>query len=52
VRDDAAIKRWYRNKSANTLTVVADEAVANKLTRACWHVMKDGQFFDASRALA
>jgi len=50
VRYDAAIKRWYQRKCANALAVVAIKAVAHKLARACYHVMKDGQPFDVSRA--
>ena len=52
VRYDAAIKRWYQKKCANGLSVVAIKAVAHKLARACWHVMKDGQPFDVARAFA
>jgi transposase len=50
VRYDAAIKRWYQKKCAGGLSVVAIKAVAHKLARACWHVMKDGKPFDVSRA--
>lgn len=52
VRYDAAIKRWYQKKCTNALAVVAIKAVAHKLARACWHVMKDGKPFDVSRAFA
>jgi hypothetical protein len=51
VRYDAAIKRWYSKKCANGLTVVAVKAVAHKLARACWHVMKDGKPFEVWRTL-
>jgi len=50
VRYDAAIKRWYQKKCANGLAVVAIKAVAHKLARACWHVMKDGKAFEVTRA--
>lgn len=50
VRYDAAIKRWYQKKCASSLAVVAIKAVAHKLARACWHVMKDSQPFDVARA--
>lgn len=50
VRYDAAIKRWYQKKCAHGLTVVALKAVAHKLARACYHVMKDGRPFDVARA--
>lgn len=50
VRYDATIKRWYQKKSAHSLAVVAIKAVAHKLARACYHVIKSGQPFDAARA--
>ena len=50
VRYDAAIKRWYQKKSANSLSVVAIKAVAHKLARASYHVLKDGTPFDAAKA--
>jgi transposase len=50
VRYDEAIKRFYKNKSAKTLAVVAIKAVAHKLARACFHVMHDGVPFDVKRA--
>ena len=50
VRYDAAIKRWYQKKCASALAVVAIKAVAHKLARACYHVMKDGKPFDVSKA--
>ena len=45
-----AIKCWYQKKCANALAVVAIKAVAHKLARACWHVMKDGKPFEVTRA--
>ena len=36
--------------AANGLTVVAIKAVAHKLARACYHVIKDGTPFDATKA--
>lgn len=50
VRYDAAIKRWYQKKCAKTLSVVAIKAVAHKLARACYHVMRSGEPFDVARA--
>jgi transposase len=50
VRYDATIKRWYQKKCASSLSVVALKAVAHKLARACYYVMKDGRPFDAGRA--
>jgi transposase len=39
-----------RRSARSSLSVVAIKAVAHKLARACWHVMKDGRPFEASRA--
>jgi transposase len=50
VRYDATIKRWYQKKCASSLAVVALKAVAHKLARACYYIMKDGRAFDAARA--
>jgi len=50
VRYDATIKRWYQKKCTGSLSVVAIKAVAHKLARACYHVIKDGTPFDAARA--
>ena len=50
VRYDATIKCWYQKKCAKSLSVVALKAVAHKLARACYHVMKDGREFDVAKA--
>ncbi|MGJ7512608.1 IS110 family transposase, partial [Variovorax sp. GT1P44] len=50
VRFDATIKRWYQKKCASSLSVVAIKAVAHKLARACYHVIKHGQPFDVAKA--
>ena len=50
MRYDAVIKRWYQRKCAKTLAVVALKAVAHKLARACYHVMKQGHAFDVAKA--
>lgn len=50
VRYDAQIKRWYQKKAARTLPVVAIKAVAHKLARACYHILKTGEAFDVARA--
>ena len=52
VRYDAAIKRWYQKKCSNSLSVVAIKAVAHKLARACFHVMKSGKPFEVARAFS
>ena len=50
VRYNERIKRFYQKKSARTLPVVAIKAVAHKLARASYHVMKSGEPFDVARA--
>ena len=50
VRYDETIRRWFQKKCAKSLQVVAIKAVAHKLARACFHVMKTGAPFDAARA--
>ena len=50
VRYDETIRRWFQKKCAKTLQVVAIKAVAHKLARACFHVMKTGTPFGAARA--
>ena len=50
VRHDEHIRRWYQKKVSKTLPVVAIKAVAHKLARACYHLMKNGEAFDVKRA--
>lgn len=50
VRYDPQIKRWYQKKASRTLPVVAIKAVAHKLARACYHILKTGEPFDVIRA--
>lgn len=52
VRYDPAIRRFYERKRAKTLAVVAIKAVAHKLARACYHIMRDGVPYDGARAFA
>ena len=52
VRYDEQIKRWYQKKASKTLTVVAIKAVAHKLARACYHIMREGEHFDVKRAFS
>lgn len=47
---NATIKRYYQRKCKTVPTMVAKKAVANKLTRACYHMLKENQMFDISRA--
>lgn len=44
------IKRYYQKKCKTVPVMVAKKAVANKLTRACYHMLKENQMFDITRA--
>jgi len=52
VRYDPLIRRFYQRKKAKTHGVVAIKAVAHKLSRACYYVMRDEVAFDVARAFA
>ena len=44
------IKRFYQRRCKNRPVMVAKKTVANKLTRACYHILKNGTTFDIARA--
>jgi transposase len=50
VRYNAKIKSFYERKKAKTKIVVALKAVAHKLCRACYYIMRDRVTFDLSKA--
>jgi hypothetical protein len=50
VRYDPVIARFYQKKCAKSLSVVAIKAVAHKLARACYHIIRDGTPFDVAKA--
>ena len=50
VRYDPRVKRWYQKKAARTMPVVAIKAVAHKLARACYQILKTGEPFDVARS--
>jgi transposase len=52
VRYDAQIKRFYQRKQAKTNTVVAIKAVAHKLARACYYILRDQVPFEVTKAFA
>jgi hypothetical protein len=45
-------KRFHERKKAKTNTAVATKALAHKLARACFHILKEGQPFDVMRCFA
>lgn len=52
VRYNAKIKSFYQRKKAKTNGIVAIKAVAHKLCRACYYIMKDQVGFDVTKAFA
>jgi len=47
---EPTIKRYYQRKCKKVPTMVAKKTVANKLARACYHMLKEGTVFDITRA--
>jgi transposase len=45
-------KRFHERKKARTNNIVATKALAHKLARACYHILKDGKPFDVTRCFA
>jgi transposase len=45
-------KRFYERKKARTNGIVAIKALAHKLARACYHMLKEGKPFDVHRCFA
>jgi transposase len=45
-------KRFYERKQAKTNAVVAVKALAHKLARACYHILKESKPFDVTRCFA
>jgi transposase len=52
LRYNAAAKRFYERKKAKTNTMVATKALAHKLARACYHMLKEQRDFDEQRCFA
>lgn len=51
-RYDDQARRFYERKKAKTNAVVATKALAHKLARACYHILKEGKPFDGTRCFA
>lgn len=45
-------KRFYERKKAKTNNIVATKAMAHKLARACYHILKEGKPFNVTRCFA
>jgi transposase len=52
VRYNTQIKRFYPRKQAKTNGIVAIKAVAHKLARACYYILRDHVPFDVNKAFA
>ncbi len=52
IRYELQIAQFYHRKRAKTKVVVALKAVAHKLARACYYIMRDTVPFDVTRAFA
>ena len=52
IRYSDTFKSYYQHKCAKTKKVIAIKAVAHKLARACYYVMRDNTEFDVSKAFS
>ena len=50
IRFNDTVKRYYQRKLAKTNVIVAKKAVAHKLARACFYVLRDQVEFDVNKA--
>jgi len=50
IRYNPRIRAYYQRKQAKTKRVIALKAVAHKLARACYHMIKENVAFDITRA--
>ena len=48
----AEARRFYERKKARTNGIVATKALAHKLARACYHMLKENKPFDVKRCFA
>ena len=52
IRFNARIKSFYQRKKSKTNGIVAIKAVAHKLCRACYYIIRDRVSFDVTKAFA
>ena len=48
-RYDERAARWHARKSAKTNTIVATKALACKMAKASWHILRKGSLYDGER---
>lgn len=49
VRYSPELRKWYQRKAARTNRAVAIKALANKLAKACFFILRDGVAFDVKK---
>ena len=49
VRYSPELRAWYQRKAAKTKRVIALKAIANKLAKACFFILRDGVTFDVKK---
>ena len=49
VRYSPELRAWYQRKAERTKRIVALKAMANKLAKACFFILRDGVEFDVKR---
>ena len=52
IRFHEPVKRYYQRKLAKTKRVVALKTIANKLSKACYFILRDGVKFEMNKAFA
>src|ERR1700731_3430927 len=50
IKNYPEIKKYYQRKLTKTMRVVALKAIANKLSRACYFILRDGVPFDMKKS--
>lgn len=46
---DVRARKWFDRKAAKTNRIVATKALACKIAKAAWHILKDGSVYDGAR---
>jgi transposase len=49
IRYSPELRAWYQRKAARTKRVIALKALANKLAKACYFILRDGVAFDVKK---
>jgi transposase len=49
IRHSPELRAWYQRKAARTKRVIALKAIANKLAKACYFILRDGVDFDVKK---